>query len=87
MGFCEYLGQHFPLAQSFLKKNKISNFFKSFPKSFYFKKKLFRDVVGSELLSNGGNAKIGGPGLTVEIDESMFGKRKVIRLKLVNYKK
>ena len=49
----------------------------------YFTKKWFRDVVGSELLSNGGNAKIGGPGLTVEIDESMFGKRKVIRLKLV----
>ena len=33
-----------------------------------------RDVIGSHLLASSANAKIGGVGTTVEIDESMFGK-------------
>ena len=39
----------------------------------------FRDVIGAEMLLNESDKKIGGPGLTVEIDESMFGKRRYHR--------
>ena len=39
----------------------------------------FRDVIGAEMLSNINSKKIGGPGKTVEIDESMFGKRRYHR--------
>ena len=37
----------------------------------------YSDVIGAEMLANEGSKKIGGPGITVEIDESMFGKRRV----------
>ena len=44
-------------------------------------------MIGAEMLSNPKYQKIGGQGLTVEIDESMFGKRKVILLTfLLNFK-
>ena len=33
----------------------------------------FRDIIGMEMINNYGK-KIGGVGMTVEIDESMFGK-------------
>ena len=39
-----------------------------------------RDVIGEEMLAKTSTKKIGGLGLTVEIDESMFGKRKVVIL-------
>ena len=38
-----------------------------------------RDVIGAEMLCNENPKKIGGPGKTVEIDESMFGKRRYHR--------
>ena len=34
---------------------------------------MFRDIIGSHMLANFSDKKIGGPGLTVEIDESLFG--------------
>ena len=36
----------------------------------------FRDIIGEKMLSSP-YQMIGGPGTTVEIDESMFGKSKV----------
>ena len=39
----------------------------------------FRDAIGAEMLANSGYKKIGGPGTTVEIDESMFEKRRYHR--------
>lgn len=41
--------------------------------------KFYSDAIGAEMLTNEGDKKIGGPGLTVEIDESMFGKRRVCK--------
>ena len=34
---------------------------------------LYRDIIHSHMLSQFSHKKIGGPGLTVEIDESQFG--------------
>ena len=48
-----------------------SNYLGSATISRYFS--AFRDMIGAEMLENYGE-KIGGMGLTVEIDESMFGK-------------
>ena len=34
----------------------------------------FRDIIAEKMFNSSQGYKIGGPGLTVEIDESMFGK-------------
>ena len=41
---------------------------------FFLNNSFVRDVIGSHLLASSASAKIGGVGMTVEIDESMFGK-------------
>ena len=37
----------------------------------------FRDIIGMEMLEDKSESKIGGHNMTVEVDESMFGKCKV----------
>ena len=48
-----------------------------FVKHFYLFIKYFREMVCSEMLELKAVNKIGGPGCTVEVDESMFGHCKV----------
>jgi len=41
--------------------------------------KIFRDIIAEEMFNSSQDQMIGGPGTTVEVDESMFGKRKYQR--------
>ena len=43
------------------------------PTTLIYYQKMFRDLVADTLLETAGGYMVGGPGQTIEIDESLFG--------------